>query len=334
MMLYQGASVADTGNRGGNQLSVPEKKGRCIDLKPFTKFCLYLAGALGMLGFVGIAVGMAMGARPEQFLNLAHYERAVWNNRAGHGHGEYQEELQIPEGDMEIAEGSFGGADTRNLWIDLTFAEVTISCGEGDEIYLKTGNGKEYLDIETDEDTLSIRDTRNYQQYSRDKALVLDIVLPDRSFDEIMLDLGGSEVTAEALRANDIEIDIGGGTLTAEVIQGFDVSVSLGAGTVYADSLKTSGTAELSAGTGEISVSSFAGADLDLECGIGSLELTVQGQETDYDYNLECGMGEIQIGEKSYSGIARGASIDNGSGRLITAECGIGDIVLNFAEEL
>ena len=112
------------------------------------------------------------------------------------------------------------------------------------------------------------------------------------------------------------------------------MSVSLGAGTVYADSLKTSGTAELSAGTGEISVSSFAGADLDLECGIGSLELTVQGQETDYDYDLECGMGEIQIGEESYSGIARGASIDNGSGRLITAECGIGDIVLNFAEEL
>ena len=321
-------------------------------MKPFTKFCLYLAGALGMLGFVGIAVGMAMGARPEQFLNLAHYERAVWNNRAGHGHGEYQEELyedsgaycpeldeideelEIPDGDMEIEEGRFGGSDTRNLWIDLTFAEVTISCGEGDEIYLKTGNGKEYLDIETDEDTLIIRDTRNYQQYSRDKALVLDIVLPDRSFDEIMLDLGGSEVTAEALWANDIEIDIGGGTLTAEAIQGFDVSVSLGAGTVYADSLKTSGTAELSTGTGEISVSSFAGADLDLECGIGSLDLTVQGQETDYDYDLECGMGEIQIGEESYSGIARGASIDNGSGRLITAECGIGDIVLNFAEEL
>lgn len=321
-------------------------------MKPFTKFCLYLAGALGMLGFVGIAVGMAMGARPEQFLNLAHYERSVWNNRAGHGHEEYQEELYedpgaycpeldeidgellLPEGDMEIEEGSFGGPDTRNLWIDLTFAEVTISCGEGDEIYLKTGNGKGYLDIETDEDTLIIRDTRSYQQYSRDKALVLDIVLPDRSFDEIMLDLGGSEVTAEALRANDIKIDIGGGTLTAEVIQGFDVSVSLGAGTVYADSLKTSGTAELSAGTGEISVSSFAGADLDLECGIGSLELTVQGQETDYDYDLECGMGEIQIGEESYSGIARGASIDNGSGRLITAECGVGDIVLNFAEEL
>lgn len=305
-----------------------------------------------MLGFVGIAVGMAMGARPEQFLNLAHYENSVWRNRAGHGHERYQEELyedsgaycpnldeigeglEIPGGNMEIAEGSFGGADIRKLWLDLTFAEVTISCGEGDEIYLKTGNGKGYLDIETDEDTLIIRDTRSYQQYSRDKALVLDIVLPDRSFDEIMLDLGGSEVTAEALRANDIEIDIGGGELTAEIIQGFDVSVSLGAGAVYADSLKTSGTAELSVGTGEISAASFSGADLDLECGIGSLELTVQGQETDYDYDLECGMGEIQIGEESYSGIARGASIDNGSGKLITAECGVGNITLDFAEEL
>ena len=47
-------------------------------MKRFIKFCLILAAALAVIGVVGIGVGMAMGARPGQFLNLAHYEGSIF----------------------------------------------------------------------------------------------------------------------------------------------------------------------------------------------------------------------------------------------------------------
>ena len=40
-------------------------------MKGFTRFCLILAGALGVIGLAGIGIGMALGARPAQFLDLA-----------------------------------------------------------------------------------------------------------------------------------------------------------------------------------------------------------------------------------------------------------------------
>lgn len=47
-------------------------------MKRFMKFCLLLAAALGVIGVAGIGIGMAMGARPAQFLNLAHYDGSIF----------------------------------------------------------------------------------------------------------------------------------------------------------------------------------------------------------------------------------------------------------------
>ena len=48
-------------------------------MKGFMKFCLMLAAGLGFIGLVGVGVGMAMGARPYQFLNLAHYDGSIFH---------------------------------------------------------------------------------------------------------------------------------------------------------------------------------------------------------------------------------------------------------------
>ena len=48
-------------------------------MKGFTRFCLILAGALGVIGLAGIGIGMALGARPAQFLDLAHYDGSIFH---------------------------------------------------------------------------------------------------------------------------------------------------------------------------------------------------------------------------------------------------------------
>ena len=72
--------------------------------------------------------------------------------------------------------------------------------------------------------------------------------------------------------------------------------------------------------------------DAEIDCKLGSIVLIMANQpvESDYDYELSCGAGEVIVGDKSYSGLFREAEIDNGSGRLIKADCGLGSIVIQF----
>ena len=94
--------------------------------------------------------------------------------------------------------------------------------------------------------------------------------------------------------------------------------------------LEAPGWAELDVGTGELTVKHFKGGSMNLDCGVGTLEVTAAGSEKDYNYTLDCGIGSIRLGSQSYSGLDRSASIDNGADKTITADCGIGMISLDF----
>ena len=86
----------------------------------------------------------------------------------------------------------------------------------------------------------------------------------------------------------------------------------------------------LSVGAGQIST--VLAGDAEIDCKLGSIVLTLANsvEQSNYDYELSCGAGEVTVGNKSYSGLFREAEIDNGSSRLIKADCGLGSIVIQF----
>lgn len=72
---------------------------------------------------------------------------------------------------------------------------------------------------------------------------------------------------------------------------------------------------------------------MNLGCGVGTLTVTALGNETDYNYTVDCGIGTVRLGDRSYSGLDRSASVDNGADKTVAADCGIGMISLDFAQE-
>src|SRR5699024_7751150 len=60
------------------------------------------------------------------------------------------------------------------------------------------------------------------------------------------------------------------------------------------------------------------------------LSLSNNPAKSDHDKNYPCGAEEVTIGNKTDSGLFREAEIDNGSSRLIKADCGLGSIVIQF----
>ena len=71
---------------------------------------------------------------------------------------------------------------------------------------------------------------------------------------------------------------------------------------------------------------------MDIECGIGQINLTMDGCEDDYNYDISCGVGEIVCGDRRYSGIGHDDYVNNGAGKEMSLECGIGQINIAFRE--
>lgn len=231
---------------------------------------------------------------------------------------------------VDIQEGIFGGAHTENLKLDLDRSSVKVYTYDGDGIQIKAQNTRDYFKIKENGDTLLLEDHRGIRKKN---VLLLEIYLPERTLEKIEMDLGATKLSVESLQTEKLELDLGAGEAKIDAIEAEKAEVSLGAGELQIGSLKASDKASLQVGTGILDTKSFIGGDLDLECGIGSLEIFAQGKEDDYNYSLSCGIGSITLNGRDYSGLGREKIINNNAGKNITMECGIGDITLKMTQE-
>ena len=270
-------------------------------MKRFTKICLILAAVLTALGMIGVGVGFLLGAKPEQLAGNLSYTAPSLSR----SHGQNKD-----SNSGDSSEYTYDSA-IRKLELDVHYASVTIGTSEDDHISVKARNaGKYFKETVEDGDMLVLEDER-----PKGKAtLELEILLPDRVLEEMELDLGAAELTADRLQARQFSLDIGAG-----------------AGTIQ--SLLTSEDASLDIDVGELTIGYFDGSDLELDCDTGQLSITVAGEEQDYNYDLECGIGSIDMGGSSYSGLSSSHSVGNGAARTISADCGMGAISLRFAGE-
>ena len=87
---------------------------------------------------------------------------------------------------------------------------------------------------------------------------------------------------------------------------------------------------EAEVGMGRISVNGSLNRNADIECGMGSVDITLSGEEKDFNYSLEVGMGQVVIGKNQYNGFAKEKKIQNEALKNISAECGMGSIHILF----
>lgn len=111
-----------------------------------------------------------------------------------------------------------------------------------------------------------------------------------------------------------------------------EVDLEIGAGEADIDGV-IADKVSIEVGAGQANVLNLDAEKLDVEVGTGQLCVELAGNMNDYNYELECGIGEIIIGENSYSGLGSSRTINNiDSVRNIKAECGVGQIQIDFAE--
>ncbi len=131
----------------------------------------------------------------------------------------------------------------------------------------------------------------------------------------------------------DAEFNLLAGSLYVEEISAKELSIDVGAGEASINKF-TADKADFNCGTGSIMAAGNVREEADIDCGIGQITFHVQGKQTDYNYEVSCGIGEVSCGDSTYSGIGSKREVDNHATKEMEIDCGIGNVIVNFSDEL
>lgn len=275
--------------------------------KIFWIVCAILAAA----GLLLTAAGAALGG-----LNIFH---STGNLEIGITSG-WLERLEETENYNEDAEQSMCYDGIEEITLDLGGLAVCVTAEDTSGVQIDTSHlradirGKVEKSIELDDRgrELKIDIEEHLRDWNTNETGTLYIAIPgNEQFETFAAELGAGQLELDGISASDLSLDVGAGRITAENFR--------------TDYLETD------CGAGQIELQGDVRKEAEIECGLGSITYMLPGEQSDYDYELSWGAGQVTLGNDLYSGISRKAKINNGSGRLIKADCGMGNIDIQFS---
>ncbi|MBD5548467.1 MAG: DUF4097 family beta strand repeat protein [Lachnospiraceae bacterium] len=198
------------------------------------------------------------------------------------------------------------------------------------DIYIQ---GKGGCDYAKKGDTLYVEGFKGIKTIETDLSEnVITLVIPaGTSMEEVDIEVGAGVMEIVSLKAKEIDALIGAGELRIDQAQAQDLSAEIGVGRFEANNMDVE-EASLTLSLGECIYEGAISGNLDIECDMGNMEISLSGHEDDYNYEIECGAGNIEIGGVSYAALASERHINNGCHRDIEIECNMGNIEIQFKE--
>ncbi len=148
---------------------------------------------------------------------------------------------------------------------------------------------------------------------------------------EIDIEVGAGECHFDGLYADGtVRLETGAGKLYAGKLSCNTVDLSAGAGEVVIDDALVANGAGIEIGMGSIEFTGTVMGNLDAECSMGNIRLSLGGAETDHNYTIDCALGTVRIGGSSYTGLAHERNIDNASASNYTIDCSMGTVAVDF----
>ncbi len=162
------------------------------------------------------------------------------------------------------------------------------------------------------------------------KDMKITITVPkDFHAEDLTLELGAGTLEAKKLTADNLVVEIGAGSMDADTVQVSDyASFTVGAGELEIYDLTAEDT-RFDCGVGSINITGNITGDNTIHCGVGEIDMSLDADESDYNYSIDCGLGEVKIGNRSNI-TNTSLNINNNQDNQFAIDCGIGSIELSF----
>ena len=214
--------------------------------------------------------------------------------------------------------------DIKSLDLDINAANFYLIEGES----FSVESNLKYIEVKEQKGTLVIKETRSHN-VNYDEP-VLKITIPKGFvFGYIDIFTGAGRFNADLLSAETVSLSLGAGEVNikslnaskeADIEGGAGELVVLG-GTIY--------NLELEMGVGKLNLTSALRGECDLDYGVGEALLTLVGNKDDYKIKVEKGIGSISV---EGIDVENGSVIGNGK-TCIDIEGGIGSSKITFKGE-
>lgn len=259
---------------------------------------------------------------------------------------------QVGKGEKEKTE--YSASDVWRLDIECGGNNLVIKESEDDYIWIARDSEAWPVKYKLQDGTFKLYSEKSFHwwgdwRWNERTERTVYLYLPEgMTLDSIDLEIGAGELECMSLKADEIDVEVDAGAAVIESLYGKEVELSVNAGGMEVEEVTAE---ELNGQTGagslvignfsaeEVSLTASAGSqevygkigrNADIECEAGSITMTIQGAEADYDYELECSLGEIRIGGNTYRDLNDQRTIRNGGKGVLDIECSVGTIEIDF----
>lgn len=295
-------------------------------MKKFMKTCAIMALVMVLAGIIMVSLaGIVKG--PEVIATIKNYVANGLEQLDSGVRFDVEADMGFDSA-VPIAGGAgiqtFSASDIKNLDIEIGACELNILPSEDEFFYVHVDSAGTYQGY-VSEDTLCVKAMSSTgigaTLSNENNELNLDIQAPvcavdlyvptNFSFEEIKLSLGAGEINGSAfLKADEMEVELAAGEINLTNLETGILNAEIGAGifTCAANILE----------------------NVDVECGMGEVNLELAGAGTDFNYDVEVAAGEVTVGEESFGGIAGDRSVNNNAAKNINIECAMGAVEVSF----
>lgn len=237
-------------------------------------------------------------------------------------------------------------AGVESIDIDVKFSKVEIISGnefsvvvnnmmeDGFKSYVK--DGVWYLKDDYDDDNFinlfgfEIPITQGWFSWNfelGDYAPLIQITMPDEFIaKEYNISLGAGELDMKVLNANNCDLLVGAGSIKLQRLNITNkAKLEVAAGELVVSNLKTL-DANITCGMGSARITGEIQRNLTADCGMGSIEMDLSGEEDNYDYYISCGVGNVKLNSHNYNFIADDKIQNQNAVGTFKLTCGMGSI--------
>lgn len=312
-------------------------------MKKFMKFCGIIVVIAMVIGLVLLLTGSMGGGLPKLIEQVKNGELSIgpedfgWNSgwkTYSLGDGSMFDDSYEKIENEEFFETSFQPADVNSISINLGGCEVEMTESPDGAFHI---SAKEIGTFQTYAENGTLHINGIYTEtsiFGKSNHMEVEILVPAGTvFENVCLELGAGTFRIDSLRTNTCTAEVGAGQLTAEELVADNFTCEVGAGQAVINGAGFVSSAALSVGAGELKLTGEIPCDMNVECGMGNVEIKVlNSREQDHNYELKCAAGNLQAGSHGISGLAGDKSVNNGADSTYTLECAMGNMKVTFEE--
>lgn len=206
--------------------------------------------------------------------------------------------------------------------IDSQYSEVIVKKGEIFEVDAKNVNSK--FTSKEKNHVLTIKEKRNWNFFARDKGTITITIPKNIELEMLKVDTGSGSLEINEINSIKLDVNQGAGVILIKNSNFSNTSIDGGAGKMTITN-STLNNLDLDSGVGEVTLNAKIAGDSEIDCGVGELNITLLGNEEDYQVKVEKGIGSINLNNKDID-----SGIYGEGHNKIDIEGGIGSIKINF----